>query len=95
MEESSEQQSPRKRPRLASLPETSKPDDEIAAGYIGQLPSIDVSTSLSAADVQLKKEMEVGITEFVSPDLPGFTGILKKRSSKLYDNPLIMLVLTL
>lgn len=28
---------------------------------------------------QLGKEAEVGITEFVSPDLPGFNGILKKR----------------
>lgn len=28
---------------------------------------------------QLSKEAEVGITEFVSPDLLGFTGILKKR----------------
>ncbi len=84
MEESSEQQSPRKRQRLASFTETSKPGDETAGGHIGQRPSIDVSTSLSAADVQLKKEMEVGITEFISPDLPGFTGILKKRSSKPY-----------
>ena len=29
--------------------------------------------------VQLTKEAEVGITEFVSPELSGFTGILKKR----------------
>ena len=28
---------------------------------------------------QLSKEAEVGIVEFVSPDLPGFSGILKKR----------------
>lgn len=28
---------------------------------------------------QLRKEAECGITEFVSPELPGFTGILKKR----------------
>ena len=30
-------------------------------------------------DMQLHKEEDVGITEFVSPELPGFTGILKKR----------------
>ena len=30
-------------------------------------------------DMQLRKEEDVGVTEFVSPDLPGFTGILKKR----------------
>lgn len=33
----------------------------------------------ASEDVQAMKEAEVGITEFVCPDLPGFTGILKKR----------------
>lgn len=33
----------------------------------------------SSRNEQLSKEAEVGITEFVSPDLPGFSGILKKR----------------
>jgi hypothetical protein len=28
---------------------------------------------------QLQKEAEVGITEFISPHLPGFHGVLKKR----------------
>lgn len=28
---------------------------------------------------QFCKELECGITEFVRPELPGFTGILKKR----------------
>lgn len=32
-----------------------------------------------ASHEQLRKEAECGITEFVSPELPGFTGILKKR----------------
>ena len=30
-------------------------------------------------DMQLHKEEDVGITEFVSPELPGFAGVLKKR----------------
>ena len=30
-------------------------------------------------DTRLSKEAECGITEFVSPNLPGFTGVLKKR----------------
>ena len=30
-------------------------------------------------DMQIHKEEDVGITEFVSPELPGFAGILKKR----------------
>lgn len=33
----------------------------------------------SAEDAQALKEAEVGITEFVCPDIPGFSGILKKR----------------
>ena len=82
MEEPPEPQSPRKRQRLATPTETSKIGDETVGGRIGQIPSVDGSNSLSAEEVQLKKETEVGITEFVSPDLPGFTGILKKRSSR-------------
>lgn len=31
--------------------------------------------------LQLSKEFEVGIMEFVSPELPGFSGTLKKRST--------------
>lgn len=82
MEEPPEPQSPRKRQKLASPTETSKLSEETAGEHIGQTPVNDASTLLSAADIQLKKETEVGITEFVSPDLPGFTGILKKRFIK-------------
>lgn len=32
-----------------------------------------------APDAQAVKEAEVGITQFVSPDLPGFSGVVKKR----------------
>ncbi|KAL9098034.1 MAG: hypothetical protein Q9187_009747 [Circinaria calcarea] len=38
---------------------------------------------------QLSKEAEVGITEFVSPDLPGFTGILKKRYTDFLVNEIL------
>lgn len=33
----------------------------------------------SSDDAQASKELEVGITEFVSADTPGFAGIVKKR----------------
>ena len=33
----------------------------------------------NSPDTRLSKEAECGITEFVSPNLPGFTGVLKKR----------------
>lgn len=39
----------------------------------------DASDSQDAIHDQFCKELECGITEFVSPELPGFTGILKKR----------------
>lgn len=32
-----------------------------------------------APDAQAIKEAEVGITHFVSPDVPGFSGVVKKR----------------
>ena len=38
-----------------------------------------IPSTQESPDIQLSKEEEVGITEFVSPDLPGFNGILKKR----------------
>lgn len=37
------------------------------------------ATSIPVEDEQALKEVEVGITYFVSPELPGFSGILKKR----------------
>ena len=95
MEEPPEPQSPRKRQRLGSPNAFSKPNDETAAGQIGQIPSMDASTPQSTADAQLKKETEVGIAEFVSPDLPGFTGILKKRSSRTRPQPPFVLMLIL
>ena len=55
-------------------------------GYIST-GTMDLNTTIDALTLQqqehhesqLSKEAEVGITEFVSPDLPGFNGILKKR----------------
>lgn len=37
------------------------------------------ATPIPVEDEQALKEVEVGITYFVSPELPGFSGILKKR----------------
>ena len=35
-------------------------------------------------NVQLAKEADLGISEFVSPNISGFSGILKKRSAMYY-----------
>lgn len=40
---------------------------------------IDPKPPVTEAVKETKRETEVGITKFVSPDLPGFSGILKKR----------------
>lgn len=56
-------------------------------------PMPDAGVPQSAHNEQLSKEAEVGITEFVSPDLPGFVGILKKRSVKT-PHPALLLALT-
>jgi len=37
------------------------------------------TASTAVSDAQALKEVEVGITEFVSNDTEGFSGILKKR----------------
>ncbi|MCJ1262370.1 hypothetical protein MMC22_002240 [Lobaria immixta] len=42
-----------------------------------------------ASHEQLRKEAECGITEFVSPELPGFTGILKKRYTDFLVNEIL------
>ncbi len=80
MEVLPEPESPRKRQKVANDMEDGKLHEQTERRPDGQLASTEVSRASSAADVQLQKEAEVGITEFVSPDLPGFTGTLKKRS---------------
>ena len=49
-----------------------------------EIKAMDTSVEISIPtqqpqDSQPSKEAEVGITEFVSPNLPGFNGTLKKR----------------
>lgn len=45
----------------------------------------------SSPEKFIDKEVECGITEFVSPDLTGFTGILKKRYVIIYNPTTIMI----
>jgi hypothetical protein len=41
--------------------------------------SVEFSNAQSEEDIQLQKELTAGITCYVSPHTPGFTGILKQR----------------
>ncbi|KAI4169710.1 MAG: hypothetical protein LQ348_007231, partial [Seirophora lacunosa] len=47
------------------------------------------STNLSGAEDHLDKEARCGITQYVSPHLPGFLGILKKRYTDFLVNEIL------
>ena len=70
-----ESESPRKKPKL----EKDFPNDREMAF----LPEAPDSASAQTEAPHLDKEAACGITEFVSPDFLGFTGILKKRYARL------------
>lgn len=63
--------SPRKKVKLQHAIDGAM--DETAADTDRPAVQADQTTS------QLDKEVQCGITEFVRPGLPGFTGVLKKR----------------
>lgn len=52
--------------------------DYTAAAIVKSIADVP-SNQQDSSHEQLRKEAECGITEFVSPELRGFTGILKKR----------------
>lgn len=60
-------ESPRKRQKTEDVPATADAANAPAPGDV------------AAQDVQAMKEMDVGITELVTADNEGFSGILKKR----------------
>jgi tRNA pseudouridine13 synthase len=69
------------KPDIAESPRKRQKTDDagsiaIAAGGDG---AADAPTSTAVFDAQALKEVEVGITEFVSNDTEGFFGVLKKR----------------
>lgn len=71
MESADVVESPRKRLKTEDTP--------VSAGDAVLHPSTVPGLEFSDGDAQTLKEAEVGITEFVSADNLGFSGILKKR----------------
>ncbi|KAL1967464.1 hypothetical protein VTN77DRAFT_3249 [Rasamsonia byssochlamydoides] len=69
-------ESPRKR---LKVDDSSPKDDSLT-------PSISNGTAVPEVSAKALKEAEVGITEFVSSDVPGFSGILKKRYTDFLVN---------
>lgn len=57
-----------------------KTEDDAATSQANELvPALTGGNSGGYATAKNTKEAEVGITEFVSAETPGFEGILKKR----------------
>ena len=54
-------------------------------GAAGEANSLSQRPAMEGIPAQLHQEEDVGITQFISPDLPGFRGILKKRFVIIYD----------
>lgn len=65
-------ESPRKRQKTEDAPATADAADTLP------------QSNVAVQDAQAMKEMDVGITELVTADNEGFSGILKKRSVWLF-----------
>lgn len=77
-------ESPRKRVKVA---------DESVAASVPPVSSIEPPSPLPISgppkapvseNVEALKEAEVGITEFASPEISGFSGVFKKRFEKIH-----------
>lgn len=79
MERAEVVESPRKRLKVDNV----QNEQDVA---VIAIPDPDSSSNLpTAAQAKGPKEVDVGITEFVTTDIPGFEGILKKR----FVNPVL------
>jgi tRNA pseudouridine13 synthase len=76
MVEPEDVESPRKKIKLSN--QLDGPDDSI--------PAITPATPI---DAQIQKELDVGITSFVSPHAHAFSGILKKRYTDFLVNEIL------
>lgn len=68
-------ESPRKRQKVDNV--QTEDNDTVVA----EVPAVESSSSSNA---QATREVDVGITEFVSADIPGFEGVLKKRFVRVF-----------
>ena len=83
MDESILRSSPRKKIKMSDTLSLPSSTSDSSGGVPVQLETEEIpvieKVKQTVHDTQLAKEADVGITEFVSPDLSGFSGILKKR----------------
>ncbi|RAL17003.1 pseudouridine synthase PUS7 [Aspergillus homomorphus CBS 101889] len=78
-------ESPRKRIKTDNTPTT----DEAVLPQSGEPVAEPVAAPISADDAQARREVEVGITGYVSADNEGFSGILKKRYTDFLVNEIV------
>ncbi|OJD11310.1 hypothetical protein AJ78_07893 [Emergomyces pasteurianus Ep9510] len=76
-----EEELPRKRVKISN--------DADLNSLIAPVPAIEAPATLDNRNVQGLKEAEVGITDYVSPHLSGFSGILKKRYTDFLVNEIL------
>ncbi|KAG5288974.1 pseudouridine synthase [Histoplasma capsulatum G186AR] len=76
-----EDESPRKRIKISKDPDSNSPITPVSV--------FGPPAALDSQDIQALKEAEVGITDFVSPHLPSFSGILKKRYTDFLVNEIL------
>ncbi|EFR04240.1 pseudouridine synthase [Nannizzia gypsea CBS 118893] len=62
---------------------------EVLTAPIPELVDATANSEPPAPDAQAVKEAEVGITQFVSPGLPGFSGVVKKRYTDFLVNEIL------
>ncbi|KAL8805974.1 MAG: hypothetical protein Q9182_001631 [Xanthomendoza sp. 2 TL-2023] len=84
MEERNLPTSPRKKLKVHHEPDTNMADTLAING-----PSAEPPEDGPGEEDRLGKEMQCGIVEYVSPHLPGFTGILKKRYTDFLVNEIL------
>jgi tRNA pseudouridine13 synthase len=68
------------KPDIVESPRKRQKTEDTGSAEVAVVVNDAIETASTAvSDAQALKEVEVGITEFVSNDTEGFSGILKKR----------------
>ena len=62
---------------------------KLSGGLDGPKDSTPAITTRGPIDAQTQKELDVGITDYVSPHTPAFSGILKKRYTDFLVNEIL------
>ncbi|KAJ5493705.1 hypothetical protein N7463_009792 [Penicillium fimorum] len=77
------------KPDIVESPRKRQKTEDVASTEVAITLDGATETSTAASDAQTLKEAEVGITEFVSNDTEGFSGILKKRYTDFMVNEIM------